>query len=89
MDECRENEIKQKNTDGTYICKEACELFIYQENENSEPECVNDCPQSKNFFGSDKVCKVSCDKENEMFYHKYTSTTDPPITYDLFKCVDG
>jgi hypothetical protein len=90
LDECREGEIKQSNGDGTFTCKAVCEKYIYQENSETEPECVPNCKEDKNYVGKNNICKKSCETEDGINYYELAlSSEDPPITYKIFKCVDG
>ena len=90
LDECREGEIKQSNGDGTFTCKAVCEKYIYQENSETEPECVPNCKEDKNYVGKNNICKKSCETEDGINYYELDlASEDPPITYKIFKCVDG
>ena len=97
LDKCPENEIKKKSStfdsDGTYNCLRTCgDKYIYKENVEDEPECVDYCPNGY-YVGKDNVCKTSCDEEDGLFYYEIDFTgADPALPstdYKLFKCIDG
>ena len=87
LDKCRDKEIKQ--LEGTrYICKEACEHYIYFESELDDQSCVIDCPEDKRFIGKNDICKKSCDEEDGINYYKYP-VVDTTLSYIIYKCVSG
>ena len=96
MDKCPDNEIKKKSstfdTDQTYNCLRSCGKYIYKENVEDEPECVDYCPNGY-YVGKNNDCKISCDEEDGLFYYEidFTGVTPSPPSpnYKLYKCIDG
>ena len=91
LDKCPEYEIKQKltNADNTYECLKNCGIkYIFKENEASEPECKENCPQEMPYIGKDNVCKTSCSEEDGVYFYLKTKIVGPP-EYQIFQCVDG
>ena len=91
---CKNGEIKQKNfetNDGSYLCKLDC-LPYYEDIDTSprpNPECVENCPEERNFIGKDNKCKRACDEEDGINFYEYTDDTTTSLTYKLYKCCDG
>jgi len=81
---CKEG-FKYKKIDGynIYECKDGCDPLEYI---LDNKECLDKCPNGKNFIGKDNNCKRRCEVEDGLHYYLVEEVSDEP-SYKIYKCV--
>ena len=90
VEKCEEGEYLEKHgtINNLYYCRSTCDPSKYKyrasELETDNFECVDKCPQGKNYIGLNNICRQSCDEEG---YLNYYDVTPGGLAYKIYKCV--
>ena len=81
---CKEGSKYKKINDNIYECKDECAPSEYI---LDNKECLDKCPNGKNFIGKNNICKIGCEEEDGLYYYlKEEVSGEPP--YKIYKCIE-
>ena len=81
---CKEGSKYKKINDNIYECKDYC---IPSEYILDNIECLDKCPNGKNFIGKNNICKRVCEVEDGLKYYLEEEVSAEP-SYKIYKCFE-